>query len=63
VYGVVVELSITMNVVGALFDFKIQWSFHFANAIKKSNSTLHATELSTLITANFYYFLIYLHVK
>ena len=59
----------TMNVLGVLFDSKLQWSAQVSNAILKANRALHAIrlirnyfnkdELCTLLTANFYSILYY----
>ena len=58
-----------MNVLGVIFDSKMQWGDHISLTIKKANTALHAirlikhyftpTELRTLITSNFYSFLFY----
>ena len=59
----------TINVLGVIFDSKLQWAEHIAQAIKKANSSLHAIrmikgffskkELLELITANYYSILYY----
>ena len=59
----------TMNVLGVVFDSKLQWSAQVANAILKANRSLCAIkqikryfkkdELRTLLTANFYSILYY----
>jgi hypothetical protein len=59
----------TMNVLGVIFDSKLQWSAQVSNAILKANRSLCAIrlikkfftkdELCTLLTANFYSNLFY----
>ena len=59
----------TINVLGIIFDSKLQWGPQIENTIKKSNKPKHAlllikkyfnkTELSTLLTTNFYSILYY----
>ena len=59
----------TINVLGVIFDSKLQWADHIAHAITKSYSALNAiriikkfftrTELFELITSNFYSLLYY----
>ena len=59
----------TMNVLGVIFDQKLQWSEHIAHAISKANKSLVALrmikkyfttkELLQLITSNFYSILYY----
>ena len=59
----------SINVLGIVFDSKLQWSPQVANTIKKSKSALHAiclikkyfnpVERRTLITSNFYSILYY----
>ena len=59
----------TINVLGVIFDTKLQWSPQVANSIKKANSALNAirlikkffnfTELLQLLTSNFYSTLYY----
>jgi hypothetical protein len=64
-----IKTSKSMNVLGVIFDSKLQWSLQVANSINKSKSALHAiklikgfftpNELLTLITSNFYSVLYY----
>ena len=59
-----IKSQVTMNILGVLFDSKLQWSAQVANTISKANRALHAIrliknylkkdELRTLITPNFY---------
>ena len=35
----------SMNVLGVIFDSKLNWNEHIANCIKKSNKALHAIRL------------------
>jgi hypothetical protein len=54
----------SMNVLGVIFDSKLQWSLQVANSINKSKAALHAiklikgffspSELLTLITSNYH---------
>ena len=58
-----------MNVLGVIFDSKLQWSAQVSKTILKANRALHAIkliknfftqyELRTLLTANFYSILYY----
>jgi hypothetical protein len=58
-----------MNVLGVIFDFKLQWSQHISHTISKANSALHTIrlirqyfttkELLTLVTENYYSILYY----
>ena len=67
--GVTIISKQTINVLGVIFDAKLQWTQHVAKAIKKSKQALHAinmikkyftqTELLTLLTSNFYSILYY----
>jgi hypothetical protein len=67
--GVTVNSKKQMNVLGVIFDSKLQWSPQVATSIKKSRSALHAinlikkyfkpSELLMLITSNFYSVLFY----
>ena len=60
---------ITMNVLGIIFDTKLQWAPQVANSINKANSALNAirlikkffnpTELLQFLTSNFYSTLYY----
>ena len=69
VNGAVITSSSTMNVLGVIFDSKLQWSNQVANSIRKANAALHAikliktffneAELLSLITSNFYSILYY----
>ena len=43
--GTIIASSVTMNVLGVIFDSKLQWTQHIAKAISKSNSALHAIRL------------------
>ena len=59
----------SINVLGVIFDSKLQWSDHIALTIKKSFSALNAIclikkffnqkELIQLITSNFYSIMFY----
>ena len=59
----------TINVLGVIFDSKLQWGAQVENVIKKSTKSKHAImlirkyfnkfELSTLLTSNFYSILYY----
>ena len=61
--------SKTINVLGVLFDQKLQWSDHIASCIAKSNRALSAIrlirkffttkELLQLVTSNFFSILYY----
>ena len=65
----VVLSSKSMNVLGVIFDSKLTWSIHVANAICKAKKALFAlrlikrffskTEMRTLLDANFYSVLYY----
>ena len=67
--GQVINSNKTINVLGVLFDSKLQWSDHIALTIKKSFFALNAIkliykfftpkELLQLITSNFYSILFY----
>ena len=58
-----------MNVLGVIFDNKLNWSAQVLNSIQKANKALHAiclikqnfskNELRMLITSNFYSILFY----
>ena len=43
--GSTITSSNTMNVLGVIFDLKLQWSNHVANTIRKANSALHANKI------------------
>ena len=45
VNGAVITSSSTMNVLGVIFDSKLQWSNQVANSIRKANAALHAIKL------------------
>ena len=59
----------SMNVLGVIFDCKLQWSDHVAGALTKSNRSLNAIkiirkhfstkELTTLVTSNYFSILFY----
>ena len=59
----------SMNVLGIIFDSKLTWSSQVAQATKKANKSLHAikmikkyfkhSEITTLLTSNFYSILFY----
>ena len=63
-YGKTIVSNKTMNVLGVIFDSKMQWSNHIAHAIKRSTKRLNAIklikkffnqrELISLMTSNFY---------
>ena len=67
--GTVLKSKTSMNVLGVIFDSKLQWNDHIAHTIKKSNSALHCIkliknyfnvrELHLIITSNFYLVLYY----
>ena len=67
--GNLVKLASKINVLGVIFDSKLQWSEHISHAIKRSNCALNAIrlirkfftkkELLQLITSNFYSILFY----
>ena len=67
--GTTITSKSTINVLGVLFDSKMQWSQHVSASINKANSALHAirmirkfftsTELLQLITSNYYSILYY----
>ena len=58
-----------MNVLGVIFDNKLNWAKHISNQISKSNRALHAikmikknftsTEILALLTSNFFSILFY----
>ena len=64
-----IESKNTMNVLGVIFDSKLQWSAQVSHTILKANRALHAIrmiknfftkdELRTLLTANFFSILYY----
>ena len=69
VEGVQIISKSTINVLGVLFDSKLQWSSHVDKAVLKANKALNAikilrkyfntNELIMLITSNFYSILYY----
>ena len=71
--GTIITSSVTMNVLGVIFDSKLQWTQHIAKAISKSNSALHAIrliskyfttrELLDLLTSNYYSILYYMRIQ
>ena len=68
-FSTVIKSQNSMNVLGVIFDSKLQWSAQVSNAILKANRALYAIklikkyftpeELHTLLTANFYSILYY----
>ena len=68
-FGSDIQSNKTMNVLGVLYDSKLQWSAQVSNVITKANKALHAIriirpyfnqiELRTLLTSNFYSLLYY----
>jgi hypothetical protein len=64
-----IKTSKSVNILGVIFDSKLQWSLQVANSINKSKAALHAiklikgilspSELLTLITSNYYSILYY----
>ena len=69
VNGTLIASSKTINVLGVIFDQKLQWSDHVAHCMLKSNKALNALklikrffttkELLQLVTSNFYSILYY----
>ena len=67
--GTIIRSVNNMNVLGVIFDSKLNWNDHIARAINKANSALHciklikyyfnSEELTQLITSNFYSVLYY----
>ena len=67
--GSLVTSNPTINVLGVIFDSKLQWGQQIENTIMKSNKAKHAIflirkffnkqELNTLLTSNFYSILYY----
>ena len=67
--GSLILSKLNINVLGVIFDSKLQWGPQVESAIKKSNKAKHAimlirkyfnkTELSTLLTSNYYSILYY----
>ena len=63
------RFSIPINVLGVIFDSKLNWTDHVAHAIKKSNKSLCAlriikryfkpSEMKTFLTSNYYSSLYY----
>jgi hypothetical protein len=68
-FNSVIKSQYSMNVLGVIFDSKLQWSAQVSKTILKANRALHAIkliktfftqyELRTLLTANFYSILYY----
>ena len=68
-FNSVIRSKNTMNVLGVIFDSKLQWSAQVSNTIMKANRSLSAIklikkyftkdELCTLLTSNFYSILFY----
>ena len=68
-YGKMIKSNKSINVLGVIFDSKLQWADHIAHALKKSFKALNAIrlikkiftqkELLSLITSNFYSILYY----
>ena len=69
VAGIEITSKTTINVLGVLFDTKMQWSSHVDKAVLKANKALNAIkilrkffkthELITLVTSNFFSILYY----
>ena len=69
VYGQKIKSNRTINVLGVIFDTKLQWPDHIAHAIKRSMKSLNAiklikkfftrNELLRLVTSNFFSILYY----
>ena len=69
VSGIVVKTKDHMNVVGVIFDSKLNWAKHISTQINKANSALHAIklirkyfnpkEILSLLTANYFSILYY----
>ena len=67
--GVIVKSSKSMNVLGVIFDSKLNWQLHIANAITKASKSLFALrllkrfftkdEMRLLLDAHFYSVLYY----
>ena len=68
-YGKNIRSNNTINILGVIFDSKMQWSDHISHAIKRSMKALNAIrlirkfvmqrELLDLVTSNFYSILFY----
>ena len=68
-YGKIINSDKTMNVLGVIFDSKLQWVDHIKHALNRSTKALNAIrlirnffnqkELLALITLNFYSILYY----
>ena len=68
-YDKLIKSNKTIGILGVIFDLKLQWSDHIANAIKKSTKSLNAIrlirkfftkkELLNLVTANYFLILYY----
>ena len=69
VNGITIRSKTSINVLGVLFDSKLNWSSQVAQTIRKAKGATHAikliwkyfskTELKQLITSNFYSILFY----
>ena len=67
--GTPIESSSSMNVLGVIFDSRMQWAEHLASCVTKANKALNAIrlirryfntkELLNLITSNYYSILYY----
>ena len=67
--GTTITSNTKINILGVIFDSKLQWSEHISHAIKRATGALNAirlirnfftkTELLQLITSNFYSILFY----
>ena len=67
--GIEITSKSTINILGVIFDAKLQWSDHISHAIKRSMNALNAIrlirryfkkeELLSLVTSNFYSILYY----
>ena len=67
--GIIIRSKSTINVLGVLFDSKLNWSHQVAQTVQKAKKTIHAIklirryftkmELKQLITLNFYSVLYY----
>ena len=69
IYDKTITSNKSINILGLIFDSKLQWSDHIARTIKRSTKALNAiklikkfftqNELITLVTSNFYSILYY----
>ena len=67
--GTIITSKPQMNVLGVIFDSKLQWASQVSNAITKAKRALHVIklirpyftieELQKLLTSNCYYILYY----